>query len=92
MRLRPNRQEPYTSGKENVLVASSVFVRCRPESGRKHRARHRHAWGGLRREEQGGAKAGRCQEEAAPRATRFGDAAAQEALEFRTNVHEILTT
>jgi hypothetical protein len=52
-RSRPNRHEPYVGVKENVLVASSVFVRCRRESGERQRARHGSAWCGFRREERG---------------------------------------
>lgn len=44
------RQEPYTPGKENVLVASSAFVGCRRESGISQRARHGCAWGGRRQD------------------------------------------
>lgn len=51
MRGHPlRRQEPYTPGKENVLVASSAFVGCRQESGDRQRARHGCAWGGRRQD------------------------------------------
>lgn len=87
---RPGRHEPYTGVNENVLVASSVFVRCRRESGDGQRARYRCAWGGLRREEQLGALAGPWGADASPQVVRTGVAAGPHTFERRANGPELI--